>query len=64
MVRLFLPSATTNVYANSNDAYYGDNVLQPGTYDGGSEQNDVRFRADRVLASDERKERGQINFHK
>ncbi len=33
--------SNNHVYANSNDASTGDNVIQPGTYDGGSDPADA-----------------------
>ncbi len=33
--------SNNHVYANSNDASIGDNVIQPGTYDGGSNPEDL-----------------------
>lgn len=33
--------SNNHVYANSNDAIHGDNVLQPGPYDGGSDPVDA-----------------------
>lgn len=33
--------SNNHVYANSNDCSIGDNVLQPGAYDGGQEPDDI-----------------------
>ncbi|MFH1718117.1 MAG: MG2 domain-containing protein [Planctomycetota bacterium] len=35
--------SNNHVYANQNDAFIGDNVLQPGPYDGGMDTDDYRI---------------------
>ncbi|WP_159650950.1 hypothetical protein [Vibrio atypicus] len=33
--------SNNHVFSNSNDAFIGDNIIQPGSYDGGSESSDT-----------------------